>query len=230
MSKDSSTAGKRMPLANYLWAAAIAAIVGFAAVYWTMAPSDNGEVYIAGPSAPTSDPATGPMKTDGVNGAEPSDAGKLNTGHMATFVFKSQPEPLPDISFKDGSGKAMTLADFKGKTIVLNVWATWCGPCREEMPALDRLQDQLGGDDFQVVALSVDRGGAQKSQEFLDQIKVKNLALYVDESAGATTPLKVIGMPTTLLIDAQGREIGRLIGPAEWDSADAVRLVKAHID
>lgn len=231
MNKDSSTAGKRTSPANYLWAAAIAAIVGFAAVYWTMAPSDNDEVYIAGPSAPAdSDPPTGPMTTDGVNEAAPSDAGKLNTGHMATFVFKDQPEQVPDISFKDGNGQAKTLADFKGKTVLLNLWATWCGPCREEMPALDRLQEQLGGDKFEVVALSVDRGGAEKSQEFLDQIKVKNLRLYTDESSRATTPLKVIGMPTTLLIDAQGREIGRLIGPAEWDSADAVRLVKAHID
>jgi thiol-disulfide isomerase/thioredoxin len=212
---------------NYLWAAAIAAIVGFAAVYWTMAPSDNGEVDIAGPAAPAAnDPATGPT---GAKEA-PSSAEPLNTGHMATFVFKEQPEALPEISFKDASGKALTLADFKGKTVLLNLWATWCAPCREEMPALDRLQEKLGGDKFEVIALSVDRGGAQKSQEFLDQIKIKNLALYADESASATTPLKVIGMPTTLLIDAQGREIGRVVGPAEWDSADAVRLVKAHIE
>lgn len=227
MGKESSTTAKRMSPASYLWAAAIAAIIGFAAVYWTMAPSDNGSGKIESPPAPAANLSSGTANQEAAAG--PSDADKLNTGHMATFVFKSPPEPVAEISFKDGEGRSMTLANFKGKTILLNLWATWCGPCREEMPALDRLQAQLGGDTFQVVALSVDRGGAQKSQEFLDQINIKNLRLYTDESASATAPLKVIGMPTTLLIDAEGREIGRLVGPAEWDSADAVRLVKAHI-
>lgn len=236
MSKDSSTTAKSTSPAVYLWAAALAAIVGFAAVYWTLAPSDNGHSQLTGQTAanaPVQAPAPAPSAEPATTG--PTDSGaqpasdKLNTGHMATFVFKPEPEPLPEVSFQDGNGQTMSLADLKGKTILLNIWATWCGPCREEMPALDRLQQQLGSDNFDVVALSVDRGGAQKSKEFLDKIKVENLRLVVDDSARATAPLKVIGMPTTLLIDSEGREIGRLVGPAEWDSEDAVRLVKAHL-
>lgn len=236
MSKDRSTTAKRTSPAVYLWAAVIAAIVGFAAVYWTMAPSDNGNGQSASQTAPAAPVAgaTPPASTEpAATGQTTADAqpasDRLNTGHMATFVFKTEPEPLPEVTFQDGNGQTMTLADLKGKTILLNVWATWCGPCREEMPALDRLQEQLGGDTFDVVALSVDRGGLQKSQEFLDKVKVENLRLVVDDSARATAPLKVIGMPTTLLIDSDGREIGRLVGPAEWDSEDAVRLVKAHL-
>jgi len=233
MSRDSSTTAKRTTPAVYLWAAAVAAIVGFAAVYWTMGPSDNGNGQTANETrrvaaAGTASPAPVEPATTGQTRAQ-SAADKLNTGHMATFVFKPEPEPLPEVFFQDANGQTLSLADLKGKTILLNAWATWCGPCREEMPALDRLQQQLGGDTFDVVALSVDRGGLQKSQEFLDKIKVESLRLVVDDSSRATTPLKVIGMPTTLLIDSEGREIGRLVGPAEWDSEDAVRLVKAHL-
>jgi len=232
MGKDSQTTGKRRSPAVYLWAAALAAIVGFAAVYWTNGPSDNVSGDLSVQSGPTTEAKTGgeaqKLATEARTAAAVA-TGKLNSGHMANFVFKPEPEPVPELSFKDGTGADKTLADFKGKTVLLNIWATWCGPCREEMPALDRLQEQLGGDKFEVIALSVDRGGAQKSQEFLDQIKVKNLRLYTDESSKVTAPLKVIGMPTTLLIDSERREVGRLVGPAEWDSEDAVRLVKAQI-
>ncbi|SDO30999.1 Thiol-disulfide isomerase or thioredoxin [Filomicrobium insigne] len=233
MSKDSSTAVKRTSPASYLWIAAIAAVIGFAAVYWTMAPSDNGEGIANSPTAAEVKPMAAPTNTGETAAptpnAMPNEGGKLNSGHMAAFIFKPEPEPLGDVSFKDGTGQSLTLADFKGKTILLNLWATWCAPCREETPALDRLQNQLGSDKFEVVALSVDRGGAEKSQQFLDKINVQSLTLYVDEKAGSSSVLKVIGMPTTLLIDADGREIGRLVGPAEWDSADAVRLIKAHL-
>jgi len=97
------------------------------------------------------------------------------------------------------------------------------------MPALERLQKELGSDRFEVVALSIDRGGADAAKKFLDQIKVEKLALYVDATARSSSALKAVGMPTTLLIDRQGRELGRLVGPAEWDSADAVRLIKAAL-
>src|SRR3546814_2217971 len=102
--------------------------------------------------------------------------------------------------------------------ILLNIWATWCGPCREEMPTLDRLQARLGGPDFEVVALSIDRAGIAVVSEFYDEIRVQHLAEYIDESAKAAGQLNAVGLPTTLLIDREGQEIGRQVGPAEWDA------------
>src|SRR5690606_30661502 len=120
-----------------------------------------------------------------------------------------------------------TLADWRGKVVLLNLWATWCLPCRKEMPALDRLQEALGSEKFEVVALSVDRKGVEASKKFLDDAKVRNLALYVQPGGGATSAVRVVGLPATILIDTQGREIGRLLGPAEWDSDDAQRLIRS---
>jgi thiol-disulfide isomerase/thioredoxin len=148
---------------------------------------------------------------------------------MTAFVFRKTPTELPDIAFVDGAGVPRTLTDFRGKTVLLNLWATWCVPCREEMPALDRLQKELGSDTFEVVALAVDRGGLEAARKFLDSIKVSRLALYVDNTTRAGSALKVIGMPTTILIDKDGREVGRLPGPAAWDSAEAKRLVEASL-
>ena len=128
--------------------------------------------------------------------------------------------------FTDSAGKERSLADFKGKVVLLNLWATWCAPCREEMPSLDRLQKELGSDAFEVVALAVDRTGADNVKKFLTDIKVENLGLYVDSTAKSGSALKAIGLPTTILVDKQGREIGRLPGPAAWDSAEAKDLIR----
>jgi thiol-disulfide isomerase/thioredoxin len=164
-----------------------------------------------------------------LSGRTPSlgDTARLNTGHMAAFVYKPQPTELPTISFTDGDGKPMTLADFKGRVVLLNLWATWCLPCRKEMPDLDKLQAELGSDKFEVVALSIDRSGIAGSKRFLDQIATKNLKLYVDATAKMANELRVVGLPATLLIDAEGREIGRLLGPADWASEDAKALVRS---
>ena len=148
---------------------------------------------------------------------------------MARFVFKPAPEALPAFAFADGAGKERTMADWRGRVVLLNVWATWCLPCRKEMPGLDRLQAELGSDRFEVVALSADRAGADASRRFLDQIKVTRLGLYVDQTVRVPSTLKVVGMPATLLIDRQGREIGRLLGPAEWDSPEAMALIRAAL-
>jgi thiol-disulfide isomerase/thioredoxin len=145
---------------------------------------------------------------------------------MAAFVFRKEPEALPQFKFQDAEGRERTLSDWRGKVVLLNLWATWCLPCRKEMPSLDRLQKELGSDKFEVVALSVDRKGLEASRKFLDETKVERLALYVDPSARANTELRVVGLPVTLLIDAQGRELGRLLGPAEWDGEDAKRLLR----
>ena len=153
----------------------------------------------------------------------------MNVGKMATFVFKDDPMALPEFTFNNSEGKPISFKDFQGKVILLNLWATWCAPCRKEMPELDRLQADLGSDKFEVVAVSVDRGSPEKSRAFLDQIQAKSLKLYHDPTAQLGFSLKTIGMPSTLLVDANGRELGRLVGPAEWHSADAIRLIKSYL-
>ncbi|MFD0986019.1 TlpA disulfide reductase family protein [Methyloligella solikamskensis] len=153
----------------------------------------------------------------------------LNKGDMAAFVIKKEPEPLPPMPMEGADGKEVAMADFKGKVVLLNIWATWCHPCREEMPALDKLQKELGGEDFEVVAMNIDRGSPDKAKDFLKEVKAENLAFYRDPSSKLFTKLKAVGMPTTLLVNRDGEEMGRLVGPAEWDSPEAVRLIKAAI-
>jgi thiol-disulfide isomerase/thioredoxin len=226
--------GRAQPsLSAVLWVAALSALAGFAAVYVTFARPDNaGRVPGAEKAAGgerAAPPAPGESVAQERKDADGKAAGRLNTGEMAAFVYKSAPEPVPEVSFSDGEGRPLTLAAFKGRTILLNLWATWCAPCRKEMPALDALQKALGSDKFEVVALSVDRNGADAARKFLAETKVEALRLYIDPTARATTALKAVGMPTTLLIDADGREIGRLVGPAEWNSQDARRLIAAAI-
>ncbi len=202
-----------------------AAVAGFVGVYVTLGPSDNAKRSSQTPPPP----AAGPAKVD--TAALPSGPGTnaLSQGHMASFVFKKAPEALPELKFQNGQGQEITLDNWKGKVVLLNLWATWCLPCRKEMPALDKLQAELGSDKFEVVALSVDRTGIAGARKFLDESKIEKLALYADPSAKLSSALRATGLPTTLLIDKQGREVGRLIGPAEWDSEDAIRLIKAVI-
>jgi thiol-disulfide isomerase/thioredoxin len=197
-----------------LWIVALSALVGFAAVYVIGGRSDN---------AP---PGNSPMSSDG----ETRPSTEPNTGQMAAFVRKATPQPLPDITFQDASGKDVTLSSFKGRTVLLNLWATWCQPCREEMPALNRLQQSLGSDKFEVVALSLDRQGLQASRKFLDEVKADRVKLYADPTAKQGLALRLIGMPTTILINKDGLEVGRLAGPAEWDSEAAKKLIEAAIN
>jgi thiol-disulfide isomerase/thioredoxin len=154
-------------------------------------------------------------------------------GQVAALAAARTPFRVPDLTFKDADGRARTLADFRGRTVLLNLWATWCVPCRREMPALDALQRQLGGPKFQVVAVNIDTGDPQKPLAFLKQIGVNRLAYYSDESADVFEELKTagkaFGMPTTLLVDPRGCEIGDMAGPAEWSSDDGVKLVRAII-
>jgi thiol-disulfide isomerase/thioredoxin len=149
---------------------------------------------------------------------------------MANFAAKESPVPAPEIGFTDGAGKPLSLAAFRGKVVLLNFWATWCAPCRREMPALDRLQARLGGDDFEVLALAVDRGGAAKVKAFFDELGIERLELYIDSSTRALRTLGAYGLPTTLLIDRTGKEVMRVIGAAEWDGAEVVDLVRHLID
>jgi thiol-disulfide isomerase/thioredoxin len=200
-----------------LWIVAISAVLGFGAVYVIGGGFDNKGRQISNAAAQTGEAVD--------VGASGSSAFKL--GEMAAFVTKKTPEVLPDISFEDANGKTVQLSSLKGKTVLLNLWATWCGPCREEMPALNTLQKELGGSGFEVVALSLDRGGYKASRKFLDDLKADAVTLYADPTAKQGMALKLIGMPTTILIDKEGREVGRLAGAAKWDSADAKKLIES---
>lgn len=146
---------------------------------------------------------------------------------VKTFVMHSTPRPVAAISFSEGQGEARSLSDFKGKVVVLNIWATWCVPCRKEMPALDRLQAALGGPDFEVLPLSIDRGGLDIVSKFYAEIGVSHLAKYIDTSGQIVRSLGAVGVPTTLIIDRAGNEVARVIGPAEWDAPEIVELMKS---
>src|SRR5204862_6971157 len=144
-------------------------------------------------------------------------ANGLSQGQMAAFVFRKEPEDLPEVKFQDAAGKERTLADWRGKIVLLNLWATWCLPCRKEMPGLDRLQRDMASDQFEVVAVSVDRTGLAGARKFLEEAKAEKLALYADGTARLATTLRAAGLPATLLRDRDGREIGPLLGPAVTD-------------
>jgi thiol-disulfide isomerase/thioredoxin len=146
------------------------------------------------------------------------------------FTPLPTPRPVPPLAFVDGEGAARTLADFKGRVVLLNIWATWCVPCRAEMPALDRLQAELGGPDFQVVALSIDRKGIEVVKPFYVELGLGSLGIYLDRSGTAARALGTVGVPTTLLIDREGRELGRKLGPAQWDEPAAVALIRRAIE
>jgi thiol-disulfide isomerase/thioredoxin len=154
-------------------------------------------------------------------------------GEVAALSPAQAPFQLPDLAFKDAQGREVTLAEWRGSTVLLNLWATWCVPCRREMPALDALQSILGGSDFQVVAVNIDTRDPQKPLAFLKDIGITHLAYYSDPSARIFEDLKAagkaFGMPTTVLVDPSGCEIGTMAGPAEWASDDGVKLVGAAI-
>lgn len=147
----------------------------------------------------------------------------------ADFQLHEAPRPLPALAFSDGAGDPVRLGDFRGRTLLLNVWATWCAPCRREMPALDRLQAALGGADFQVIALSTDAGGAEAVRAFYRELGIGHLDVYVQPAPEALQGLGLVGLPTTLLIGPEGRELGRMLGAAEWDSAEMVKRLRSHL-
>ncbi len=146
-------------------------------------------------------------------------------GEVARFQVAAEPKAAPELVFTAVGDREVMLSDFRGKTVLLNFWATWCAPCKVEMPSLDRLHAQLGGDDFAVVAISSDRAGAKAVDPYFDREGL-TLDRYYDPKNAAGMALGVTGLPTSVLIDKEGRELGRLLGDAEWDSDDAVALVK----
>jgi len=157
----------------------------------------------------------------------------LARGEVAAVNVADEPHRLPALSFKDAGGAERHLTDWKGRVVLFNLWATWCVPCRKEMPALAALEQKLGGANFEVVAVNIDTRDPDKPKAWLKSAGVSGLAYYADASARVFQELKevgkAIGMPTSLLVDGAGCEIASLAGPAEWGSPDAVALVQAAL-
>ena len=155
-------------------------------------------------------------------------------GEVAAVQIADEARLLPDLTFARADGEKKTLADWRGRTVLFNLWATWCVPCRKEMPALAALERQLGGKDFEVVAVNIDTRDLEKPKTWLKDFGIEGLTYYADPSAKVFQDLKAVGkafgMPTTLLIDPAGCELAVLSGPAEWASEDAVKLIRAALD
>ena len=149
---------------------------------------------------------------------------------LAGFKAIEPPVAAPGVAFENRAGARLTPEDFRGKVILLNLWATWCAPCIRELPSLDRLNAKLGGESFEVVALSIDRKGWPAIDAFFARLGIASLAGYLDQTMRATAAMGATSLPTTILIDARGREIGRMSGPAEWDSEAAETLIRRAIE
>lgn len=197
------------------WALALGVLAGAAAVYGMGAGTGNVAARCA-----TSTATLEKLKL-------------LAKGELAAVLVEDPPRALPALSFLDGSGKKVELSSMHGKTVLLNLWATWCVPCRTEMPTLNRLQATLGGDRFEVVAVSIDTRDPEKPRRFLQETGADALAFYVDPTAGIFQSLRsvgrAVGMPTSLLVDPSGCSIAYLPGPAEWASPDAIAFVEAAL-
>ncbi|MEZ5871256.1 MAG: TlpA disulfide reductase family protein [Nitratireductor sp.] len=157
----------------------------------------------------------------------------LNTGDVAAFAIADEPKFIGDLTFNNETGAATGLAASSGKTVLLNLWATWCAPCREEMPSLDALQSEMGSDRFEVVAVSIDLKDDAKPKAFFSEIGVKHLAFRHDVTLGVFNRLKkmglAFGMPTTLIVDGEGCALGVMNGPANWAGEDAKALIRAAV-
>jgi thiol-disulfide isomerase/thioredoxin len=166
------------------------------------------------------------LESIGDKPADPAPPTSITAAAGTVFSVLETPQPVPELRFVDGRGRERTPADFRGKAVLLNLWATWCVPCRKEMSALDRLQRHLGGPDFEVVPLSVDRKGLPVVEAFYAELGLKALPIYLDATAQASRELEAPGIPTTLLLDHQGREIGRALGERNWDSEEVMEEIE----
>ncbi len=210
-----------LPSARLIMIAAVAGITaGAVAVYVRSMGSGNGMDGLTTASAGQCEGAAELAKS----------VSAFSKGEVAAMAAAQPPRPL-QLAFKGPEGKDMTTADLAGKTVLLNLWATWCVPCREEMPALNALQSTMGGDDFEVVAVNIDTGSDQKPKNFYQDYKIDKLAFYSDSSMGVFNAVKkeglAFGLPATLILDKKGCLIGAMNGPAAWDSEDAKALIAA---
>ncbi|WJR69347.1 TlpA disulfide reductase family protein [Neorhizobium sp. CSC1952] len=210
-----------LPSVRLIMIAGIAGVLaGAVAVYVRNTGSGNGEAPLLAQSSGACEGAI--EKVTSVS--------EFSRGQVAAMVAAAPPRPL-DLAFKGPDGKDLKTADFAGKTVLLNLWATWCGPCREEMPALNALQKEMGGEDFEVVAVNIDTGNDEKPKAFLSEYGVDALGYYRDSSMGVFNALKkeglAFGLPVTLVMDQKGCLISAMNGPAAWDSPDAKALITA---
>jgi thiol-disulfide isomerase/thioredoxin len=211
----SPAATRRIPLA--IAAVLIGAVLGFAGVY------GFGRLTRNAPGDPACRPAV-----DLAARLAP-----LAQGEVAALTMATNPLRLPDLAFEDAEGKPKKLSDWRGRIVLFNLWATWCVPCRKEMPALEGLQTRLGGPNFEVIAVNIDTRDPEKPKNFLKEAHLTRLGYFNDQKAKVFQDLKAagraLGMPTSVLVDGQGCEIGTIAGPAQWDSEDAVKLIAAAV-
>ncbi|MCM2563011.1 TlpA family protein disulfide reductase [Lutimaribacter sp. EGI FJ00015] len=153
----------------------------------------------------------------------------LRTGDMKKLQFHPAPKAVPAIAFDSESGEEAQLSDYNGKLVVVNFWATWCAPCRKEMPMLDALQDELGGDNFEVVTIATGRNAPQAMKAFFDEVGVKHLPLHRDANSALARGMGVLGLPVTLILSPEGGELARLTGDADWSSDSAKAILTAMI-
>ena len=201
---------------SVLFGTAVATLLAGAGLYGTLRPAGNsGEVACA-------------ASRDSLARLRP-----LARGEVAAFAVTPEPMAAPALAFDGPDGGRRTLADFRGRTVLLNLWATWCEPCKREMPALDRLQAEFGGPSFAVVAVNVDTRNLDRPKQWLDAAGIKRLAYHSDREARIFQDLRrsgeTEGLPTTLLIDPNGCRLGRLAGWAEWASPDGLELIRAAL-
>ncbi|MCF3641022.1 TlpA family protein disulfide reductase [Rhizobium sp. TRM95111] len=213
-----------LPKARLVALAGVAGLLaGAAAVYVIESRSGNGAV--ATDAGAQQCPATAALAER---------LAPLSTGQVAAMMTVAEHRPLPSLAFKGPDGTGRTIADFSGKTLLVNLWATWCVPCREEMPALNALQKELGSDRFEVVAINIDTGSDEKPKAFLEETGATDLAYYRDNSLGVFNALKkeglAFGLPVTLLMDDTGCLVSAMNGPAAWDGADARALIRAAVE
>lgn len=210
-----------LPSVRLIVIAAVAGIIaGAVAVYVTNVGSGNGGDVLLAQSSGACQGAVERVKS----------VSEFSKGQVAAMVAAQPPRPLA-LSFKGPEGQDLKTADFAGKIVLLNLWATWCGPCREEMPALNALQKEMGGTDFEVVAVNIDTGTDEKPRAFLAEYGIDKLGYYRDSSMGVFNSLKkeglAFGLPVTLVMDKKGCLISAMNGPAAWDSPDAKALITA---
>lgn len=211
-----------------LLAAVAGALAGAVAVYVTSRPAGNNGAETSATSVSEADVAACAAKADIAKEVAAS-----ATGDVAAVLPADPPQSVKALAFNTPGGKPMTLAERAGKTVLLNLWATWCAPCREEMPALDALQKELGGEKFEVIAVNVDTGDDVKPKKFLAETGIEGLGYYRDNTLALFNDLKkrglALGLPVTLLIDDEGCLLGHMNGPADWAGTDAKRLIEAAI-
>jgi len=169
-----------------------------------------------------------PLVLAGAGTAAEDGAVSVERPRLGEFIPNSPPIPAPTISVVDLAGNTVSLSEFAGRFVLINLWATWCEPCLREMPSLERMQSRLG-DKITVVAISEDRGGSKTVEPFINKLGLKSFKTYLDPKSAAGRAFKVAGLPTSFLIDREGRVLGRIEGAAEWDSPKLLGVLKSFL-